>query len=86
MRGLLSQKLDWTLAVQMEPSLKANLSIYCLIYVPVLTCDHELWVTADRMRSWIQVAKISFLHGVAGLSLNASLRSLDIWMVVEVEH
>lgn len=28
--------------------------------------SHELWVVTKRMRLWIQAAKMSFLHRVAG--------------------
>lgn len=31
-----------------------------------LTYGHELWVVTKRMRSWIQMARISFIHGMTG--------------------
>lgn len=34
-----------------------------------LTYDHELWVVTERTRSWKQVAKMSILCRVVGLSL-----------------
>ena len=33
-----------------ELSQKAKFSIYRSIYVPSLTCGHELWVVTERMR------------------------------------
>lgn len=70
------QTLYQTVVVKRELSGKAKLSIYQWIYVPTLTYDHNLWVVTNRLRLWIQVAEMSLLHRVAGLSLE--VRSLDI--------
>ena len=40
-----------------------------------ITCGHELWVVTERIRSWIQVAEMSFLRRVAGRSLRDRVRS-----------
>ena len=48
---------------------KAKLSIYQSTYFPTLIYGHELTFGTERMRFWIQAAKLSFLRGVAGLSL-----------------
>ena len=53
--------------------------------VPTLNYGHELWVVTERMRSRIQVAKMSFLCRVAGLSLRDRVRSSDIWERLRVE-
>ena len=71
--------------VKKELSRKAKLSIYWSIYVPTLTYGHELWVVTERMRSRIQAAEMSFLRGVAGLSLRDRVRSSDIWRELGVE-
>lgn len=62
-----------------ELSWKAKLFIYQLNYLLTLTYGHKLWVVTERTRLCIQAAKMSFLHGVVGLSLNKRVRSLDIW-------
>lgn len=49
----LMQTLSRTVMVKGELSLKSNLLIYWLIYIPTLTYGHELLVIAKRMRSWI---------------------------------
>jgi len=67
-----------SVVVKRELSRKAKLSIYRSIYVPTLTYVHELWVVTERMRLWIQAAKMSFLHRGAGLSLRDRVRSSDI--------
>ncbi|TWW70932.1 hypothetical protein D4764_17G0004150 [Takifugu flavidus] len=64
--------------VKRELSQKAKLSIYRLILVPTLTYGHELWVMTERTRSRGQVAEISFLRRVAGLSLRDRVRSSAI--------
>ncbi|TWW64250.1 hypothetical protein D4764_03G0012580 [Takifugu flavidus] len=70
--------LNRSIVVKRELSRKARLSIYRLIYIPVLTYGHQRWVMTERMRSRIQAAEMSFLHRVAGLSLRDRVRSLDI--------
>lgn len=47
--------------------------------VRVGTYGHELWVTTERKRSWIQVAKMSSLCSVFGLSLRDWVRSSIIF-------
>uniref|UniRef100_A0A8C6Q6L6 Reverse transcriptase domain-containing protein n=1 Tax=Nothobranchius furzeri TaxID=105023 RepID=A0A8C6Q6L6_NOTFU len=64
-----------SVVVKRELSQKAKLSIYRSIYVPTLTYDHELWVVTERTRLRIQVAEMSFLRRVAGLSLRDRVRS-----------
>ncbi|KAK3528905.1 hypothetical protein QTP70_012070 [Hemibagrus guttatus] len=64
-----------SVVVKKELSRKAKLSIYQSIYVPTLTYGHELWVMTERVRSWIQSAKMSFLRRVAGRSLRDRVRS-----------
>ena len=72
------QTLKWSVVVKRELSQKAKLSIYRPIYVPTLTYGHELWVVIKKVRSRTQVAEISFLRRVAGLSLTDRVRSSDI--------
>ena len=37
--------------VKRELSWKAKLSIYQSIYIPTLTCGHELWIVTERKTS-----------------------------------
>ncbi|TWW55039.1 hypothetical protein D4764_09G0000880 [Takifugu flavidus] len=55
------------------------------IFVPSLTYGHELWVMTERTRSRVQVAKMSFLRRVAGLSLRDRVRSSAIREELGVE-
>ncbi|KAK3528727.1 hypothetical protein QTP70_010164 [Hemibagrus guttatus] len=64
-----------SVVVKKELSRKAKLSIYQSTYVPTLTYGHEVWVMTERIRSWIQVAEMSFLCRVAGRSLRDRVRS-----------
>ena len=63
------------IVVKRDLSLKARLSIYCSIFVPTLTYDHEAWVVTEWMRSWKQAVEMGFPLRVAGLSLRDSGRS-----------
>ncbi|KAK0144934.1 hypothetical protein N1851_016177 [Merluccius polli] len=49
--------LHRSVVVKRELSRKAKLSIYQSIYVPALTCGHELWVMTERTRSRVQAAR-----------------------------
>lgn len=61
-------------------------AVCLLLYIPPLTCDQELWVLTERMRSQIQVDVMTFLHSVTGLSLRDWVRSLENkWEGLEIE-
>ena len=78
--------LKQSVMVKREVSQNAKLSIYRSIYVPALTYRHELWVETERMRLWIEAAKRSFLHRVAGLSLRDKVMSSDLWVELLLPH
>ena len=52
--------------------------IYWLIFVPTFTYGHRLWVVTERTRLRVEVAGISFLRRVVGLSLRDRVRSSAI--------
>lgn len=54
----------------MELSQEAKLMIFQSVYHH----SHWFWVVTERMRLQIQVAKVSFLNRVAGLSLRDRVR------------
>ena len=72
--------------VERELSQKANLLIYWLTsFFPTLTYGHEIQVMTKGMRSWVQLAEMSFLQIVVGLSLRDRVRSSSIWRELGVE-
>ncbi|TWW74459.1 R2 Retrovirus-related Pol polyprotein from type I retrotransposable element [Takifugu flavidus] len=79
------QVFNRSVMVKKELSRKAKLSIYRLIYVPILTYGHQRWVMTERTRLWIQAAKMSFLRRVAGLNLRDRVRSSDVQEELGVE-
>lgn len=62
-----------------EFSRKAKLLIYWSVYVPTLTCGHELWVETVWSRSQIQAVEMRFLQRVTGLSFRNTERSSNVW-------
>lgn len=64
--------------VKKEMSQKAKLSIYLLINVPTLTYDLKLWVTTKRTRYRIQVAEMTSLRRVDGLTLRGRVRREEL--------
>lgn len=53
----------------LNQSVVAKLSICLSVHLSALTNVHELWVMTQRIRSATQVAKMSSLGRVVGLSL-----------------
>ena len=76
--GAVLRSLYRTVVTKRELSRKAKLSIYRSIFVPILTYGHEGWVMAERTRSRVQAAEMSFLRRVAGVSLRDRVRSSAI--------
>ena len=56
-----------------------------LIFVPVLTCGHKLWVVTERTRYVIHVSEMSFLYKVAVLPVLDTVRSSVIQERLGVE-
>lgn len=52
-----------------------KLAIHQLVYFPILTDGHELWMVIQRIRPWIQVAPMRFLRTLAGFMLHDRKRS-----------
>lgn len=69
--------LSQTVIMKRELSQKAMLSIYQSIYIPTLTYGQELSVMTETMRSWIQMAEMTFLWRLAGVSFSDRLRGLE---------
>lgn len=56
------------------------------ICFPAFIYGHERWVVTERMRSRIQVAEMSFLCRVAGVTLTDRMRSSDIEVKLLLLH
>ena len=74
----MSHVLHRMVVTKRQLSWKAKLSIYWSVFVPTLTYGHVQWVMTERMRLCVQVAKMGFLHRVAGVSLRDRVRSSAI--------
>lgn len=61
--------------IQALYQVETKISVYQSVYFPVLTYGHYLWVVTERKESWIQVAKMSFLRSMGGLSLRIRVKS-----------
>ena len=64
---------------------KAKLSVFRLVFVPILTYDHECWVITETVRSRVQAAEMVFLLKIRGLSLLDKLKSTDICQSLNIE-
>jgi len=68
-----------------ELSNTANLSVFKLIFVPILTYDPESWVMTEIILSQVQVAEMGFLRRVHGVALRDKVGSCEIRRVLNVE-
>ena len=50
--------LHHSIVLKLELSRKAKLSVFKLIFVPILTYGHESWGTTERMRSQMQALRM----------------------------
>jgi len=54
---------------------RIELSVFKSVFVPILTCGHESWVTTERILFQVQVAEMGFLRRVHGVTLRDKVRS-----------
>ena len=66
-------------------STKAKLSIFKIIFVPILTYGHEFWVMTERMRSQVQASEMRFLRRIEGVTLFNKVRSSEIRKSLNIE-
>uniref|UniRef100_A0A0S7ESH0 PPUP9356 n=1 Tax=Poeciliopsis prolifica TaxID=188132 RepID=A0A0S7ESH0_9TELE len=71
--------------VKKERRQKVKHSIPRPVYIPTFIYGHKFWVETKRVRPWIQMAEMSFLHRVSRLSLKDRVGSLDIRRGVRLE-
>ena len=68
-----------------ELSKKAKLSIFKVVFVPILTYGHESWVMTERMRSHVQASEMRFLRRIEGVTLFNKVRSSEIRKSLQIE-
>ena len=64
---------------------KAKLSIFKAVFVPILTYGHESWVMTERMRSQVQASEMRFLRRIEGVTLFNKVRSSEIRKSLNIE-
>ena len=59
---------------------KAKLSIFKVVFVPILTCGHESWVVTETERSQVQASEMRILQRIKGVILCVTnvTRCLDL--------
>ena len=56
----------------------AKLSVFKLVFVPILTYGHETWVMIERVLSQVQTADRGFFRKIHGVILRDKVRSCEI--------
>lgn len=74
-KGYMAQVFGWmdlhrSVMVKRDLSVKVRLTIYRSIYVPTLTCGHELWVLAEKMRSQIAAVEMELIPSFGSWALS----------------
>ena len=72
------RQLHRPVVLKRELCTKAKLSIFRLVYVPILTYGHECWIMNEKVRSRVQAAEVGFLRRIGGLTLLDKIKSADI--------
>ena len=75
----------YSVAMKRELSKKAKLSIFEVVFVPILTYGHESWVMTERVRSQVQSFKMRFLQRIEGVTLFSKVRSSEIQKSLHIE-
>ena len=67
-----------SVVIKRELPKKAKLSIFKTVFVPILTCGHESWVIAERVRSQVHTSEMRFLRRINGVTLFNKVHSSKI--------
>ena len=83
--SLIMPQLYQSVVLKRELCAKAKLSVFRLIFTPILTYGHECWVMTKRVRSRVQAAERDFLRKVRSLFLLNKVKSTDICQSLNIE-
>ena len=77
--------LHYSVVMKRELSKKAKLSIFKVVFVPILTYGYESWVMTERVRSQVQASEMRFLRKIDGVTLFNKVRSSEIRKSLNIE-
>ena len=77
--------LHYSVVMKRELSKKAKLSIFRLVFVPILTYGQEFWVMTERVLSQVQASETRFLQKIEGITLSNKVRSSEILKSLNIE-
>ena len=77
--------LQYSVVMKRELPIKAKLSIFKAVLVPILTYGHESWVITERVRSQVQGSEMRFLRKIGGVTLFNKVRSSEIRKSLNIE-
>ena len=77
--------LHYLVIMKRELSEKAKLSIFKIVFVPILTYGLESWVMIKRGRSKVQASEMRFLRRIEGVTLFNKVRSSEIRKSLNIE-
>ena len=77
--------LSYSIVVKRELSKKAKLSVFKIVFVPILTYGQECWVMTEKVRSQVQASEM-FLQRIEGVTvLFNKVRSSKIRKSLNIE-
>ena len=79
------RELYCSVVTKRELSKNAKLSVFKSVFVPILTCGHESWVTTERILSKEQTAEMGCLRRVLGVALRDKEHRSEIRKAREVK-
>jgi len=79
------RELDRSVFTKRDFSNAVKLSVFKLVFAPILTYGHDPWVMTERVRSQVQAAEMGFSQKVHGVTLRDKVRSCGIHETLNVE-
>jgi len=64
---------------------KEKLSVFKIVFVPILTFGQKYWVMTERIRSQVHAFEMRFLRKIEGVTLFNKVRSSEIRKSLNVE-
>ncbi|CAM1320037.1 Uncharacterised protein r2_g2845 [Pycnogonum litorale] len=66
--GAVMCQLRRSVQLRCELGVKAKLTVFKSVFVPILTYGHKPWVMTERTRSQIRATEMAFLRRISGLN------------------
>jgi len=71
------RELDRSVFTKRDFSNAVQLSVFKLVFAPILTYGHDPWVMTERVRSQVQAAEMGFSQKVHGVTFATKCAAVE---------